>query len=160
MELSPEASLLSIHKYQYFDISSYLEIVDFINFASLNKAFNELLLKNKEGLFNLKTLIWKELGILNDLENDKLYFGTDSSDTLFYNDIDNCKRIYSSVIRHWNPQIVRFVGYRTTGGVDQNNTAYSISNLFTFNSSKLSLNYSSDISPNVNVTGIAINENV
>ena len=60
-------------------------------------------------------------------------------------------------IKHWNPVLHRLIGFRTTGGIDANMTEFSVSNLFVPNSD---FSYCSSISPNVNVTGIIINEDM
>ena len=49
------------------------------------------------------------------------------------------------------------MGFKTSGGIDDNRIEFSVSNMFT-PSQKFA--YCSAVSPNVNVTGIVINEDV
>ena len=50
------------------------------------------------------------------------------------------------------------LGFRTTGGIDANFERYSMGNLFAQQGKQFM--YSSDISPNIDITAIIINEDI
>lgn len=153
---SEEVSLKTIHQYQLYQIGSYLEIPDLIRFLKSCTAIKKALY-TEEGQKQLNKMLWRELGLTNDQSIDFKTFQTNSTSTESpYQDFNFSKKIYSETIKNWSPQIQRFFGFRTTGGIDDNHELFNCTNLF--DPSELT-SYCSEISPNIIVTGVLIKEN-
>eukprot|EP00347_Sterkiella_histriomuscorum_P007732 403347767 len=153
-----QCSFRQVHDYILYEILQFCDVQTVVAFTQTDKHFNQAIKLRNEGKNFIRSLILRELGLIQDFLLEKDAFQNNIVSESFYNNLDNCKAVYEKSLKRWNPRISRFFGFRTTGGVDHNDISYSVSNLF--NPNGMYFAYCSDISPNIDVTGVYVNENI
>ncbi|CDW86045.1 UNKNOWN [Stylonychia lemnae] len=176
-------------RYIIFHIIDYLELQDAIPLIFTGKHFIQTIRYSEYGQNQLKRMIKRELGIINDFQADKEYFqnirkeidqkqqnnrnqNVERNDlsndrcgkiedklNSFYDDFENCLQVYEQKLKWWSPQYHRIFGFKTSGGVDKMSSRLSVSNLFIPHSGHHQA-FSSDIAKNILATGVFLNEDL